>query len=125
MNRQWPGLRGRRLHGDLSAAGPGGMATRNIRYACMDRGGAKKIVTVRGVVRYIKYDGLVKIRKLDFLPQDVGYKIEKATMSCGQNKMLGLFASASELGRTHKSVKPAVQGWTLLFISVVLCARSA
>jgi len=41
------------------------------------------------------FDGLVKSRKLDFLPQDVGYKIEKATISCGQNKMLGLFTSAS------------------------------
>jgi hypothetical protein len=40
-------------------------------------------------------DGLVKSRELNFSPQDGGHKIEKATISCGQNKMLGLFTSTS------------------------------
>ena len=46
-------------------------------------------------------DGLVKSRKLDFLPKDVGYKIEKAIISCGRNKMLGLFTSASTIRAGH------------------------
>jgi hypothetical protein len=46
---------------------------------------------------FINIDGLVKSRKLNFSPQDVGHKIEKATISCGQNKMLGLFTSTSIL----------------------------
>jgi hypothetical protein len=43
-------------------------------------------------------DGLVKSRKLNFSPQDVGHKIENATISCGQNKMLGLFTTPSKFG---------------------------
>jgi len=42
-------------------------------------------------------DGLVKSRKIDFMPQHIDWKIDKVAICCGQNKMLGLFTSASEL----------------------------
>ena len=43
-----------------------------------------------------KDDGLVKSLKLDFLPQYAGSQIEKATIYCGQNKILGLFSKPSK-----------------------------
>ena len=46
-----------------------------------------------------KFDGLVKSRKLDFLPQYIDYQKDKATICCGQNKMLGVFTSLSSLNQ--------------------------
>ena len=55
-------------------------------------------------IRLTYFDGLVESRKLDFLPQYIGYKIDKATVYCGQNKMLGLFTSSSYFSILHLSV---------------------
>ena len=41
------------------------------------------------------YDGLVKSRKTDFLPQHIGIMQDDNTICCGQNKMLGLFTRPS------------------------------
>ena len=40
-------------------------------------------------------DGLVKSRKIDFLPQHVGIIQDNYAICCGQNKMLGLFTRPS------------------------------
>ena len=44
----------------------------------------------------IKFDGLVKSRKTDFLPQHIGIIQDDNAIYCGQNKMLGLFTRPSK-----------------------------
>ena len=54
----------------------------------------------------INFDGLVKSRKTDFLPQHIGIIQDDDTICCGQNKMLGLFTRPSilihRLRRLHR-----------------------
>ena len=50
----------------------------------------------------IKFDGLVKSRKTDFLPQHIGIMQDDDTIYCGQNKMLGLFTRPSNLNNDPK-----------------------
>ena len=44
----------------------------------------------------MKGDGLVKSRKMDFLPQYIDWQIDQVAICCGQNKKLGLFTSTSK-----------------------------
>ena len=49
------------------------------------------------IFRKLKYDGLVKSRKTDFLPQHIGIIKDDYAICCGQNKMLGLFTRPSSI----------------------------